>query len=127
MKKTLYRIQGSNGRGPFAPGFSKWWIENRADHKVLLPWFMEFNDFFPTLIGHEVAFGVACKTIEQLKRWFTKSEYRKLLKFGYHAVQIDYSRILAASDVQCVFARTKPLNKDVCVFELYKIERFENK
>ena len=124
MKRNLlYRVQDKRGRGPFAPRFSKWWVESRPDHDNLLPWFLEFPGFYPVLRKKEVAFGVACKTPEQLKRWFTRKEYEKLIGFGYQAVKIDYARIFVHSDIQCVFSRNKQLNQDVEAFDLYDIKK----
>lgn len=120
--RLLYRVQDKRGRGPFAPGFSKWWAESRDDYGNLLPWFVEFSGFWPTLKGKELAFGVACMTRQQLRRWFTQKEYKKLVGFGYQAVEIDYARILVFSDIQCVFTRKKPLNHDVKKFDLYDFE-----
>lgn len=117
--QILYRVQDKRGRGPFAPDLSKWWVKSRPDHENLLPWFLEFKGFHPVLKKKEVAFGVSCKTPTQLKRWFIRSEYEKLITLGFQSVKIDYSRILVSSDVQCVFARNKPLNQDVVPFRLY--------
>ena len=41
---TVYRVQDADGRGPFKPGFSHQWVEERADHENLLPWFNILNN-----------------------------------------------------------------------------------
>lgn len=117
-KLMVYRIQDKEGRGPWKPGFSHNWVEDREDHNNLLPWNIEFNFNSCKLFSWE-HFGCGCLTTEQLKRWFTKSEYQKLINFGYHAVEIDIDRFLASSEIQCVFARKHPLKSNVREFFLY--------
>ncbi len=117
---TVYRIQDKDGRGPWKPGFSHRWVEDREDHDNLVPWPMEFGPVHKKIFTWESA-GSGCQTIEQLRRWFTKSEYETLLSHGYRAVKMEVSRILAASDIQCVFTRSnKPLNCDFEVVSLYE-------
>lgn len=108
----IYRIQDKDGRGPWKPGFSSKWVEDREDHEKLLPWYVEFGPVHERLLFGEVG-GSGCLTLKQLRRWFTASEYETLKKFGYYAVKMEVGRILAESDIQCVFGRAKPLNKDV--------------
>lgn len=92
---AVYRIQDRDGRGPWKPGFSRRWVEDRADHDVLRPWFEEFGRVDKlAIVGF--AIGCGCRTVEQLQRWFTPSEYATLLQFGYRAVRLDVGRILAA-------------------------------
>jgi len=98
----VYRVQDAEGRGPWKPGFSQYWVEDRADLDNLPPCFIDLGTV------HEKAFswesvGCGCRTLEQLRRWFTESEYRTLIRYGYAAVCIRPSRILAESSIQCVF------------------------
>ena len=123
MPELIYRVQGMDGRGPFKPGFSKKWIEDRPDHDNLLPWMVEFGAVHKMACTWE-NIGCGCLTIEQLRRWFTRTEYEKLLDYGYVAVKMQPSRILARSDIQCVFTRAVPLRHDVQPFMLYdEVER----
>ena len=115
---AIYRVQDKEGRGPWRPGFSHKWVEDREDHDNLVPWLYEFGRVDQTAI-YGMAIGCGCLTLEQLRRWFTESEYRKLQRYGYHAVRIKVGRVLAASDIQCVFERAKPLRYDVERVELY--------
>ena len=115
---TIYRIQDKDGRGPWKPGFSKKWVEVREDHDNLPSWFFEFGPVHKTAFTWE-SVGSGCLTIDQLRRWFTESEYKTLLRHGYNAVKMGASRILASSNIQCVFTRNKPLNVDCDVFNLY--------
>jgi hypothetical protein len=117
--EIIYRIQDKDGRGPWKPGFSHKWVETRPDHDNLIPWMYEFGPVHERACTWE-HIGCGCLTIEQLRRWFTESEYRKLLGYGYISVKIKPGRILASNNTQCVFARTIPLKKDIEVFSLYE-------
>lgn len=115
----VFRIQDSDGRGPWKPGVSRKWVEDRDDHDNLPPWYYEFGPVHKKAFTWE-SVGSACQTIDQLRRWFTPSEYKKLLNLGYQAVKIEASRILAESSIQCVFTvSNKPLNKDFEIVDLY--------
>lgn len=94
---VIFRIQDKNGRGPWKPGFSHSWVDIRKDHSNLLPWYEEFGRVDKkALFG--MALGSGCRTIGQLKRWFTQSEYTKLKKYGYQAVKMKVGSILADSE-----------------------------
>ena len=120
MTNLVYRIQDNEGRGPWKPGFSKCWVEPRSDHEKLIPWYMEFG-LVHLSASHGMHFGCGCTSIDQLKRWFSPTEYHRLVEFGYHAVHMKVGRILARSNIQCVFERAAPLHKDVSPFELYEV------
>jgi len=114
----IYRIQDKEGRGPWKAGFSHQWVETREDHDNLLPAYIDFES--PHLKVKKGNYsGVGCRSKEQLKRWFTESEYKKLVSFGYESVIIKVDNIIAESDIQLVFERSKPLNKNTKYFELY--------
>jgi len=115
---TIYRIQDLNGRGPFKPGFSQKWVQSRPDHENLIPYFEQFGPVHERILIGAYS-GCGCQTLNQLRRWFSKKEYRKLKKFGYHAVKIDANRIIAKSDIQCVFVRAIPLNESIEIIKLY--------
>jgi len=116
---TIYRVQDRHGRGPWKPGFSHRWVEDRTDHNNLLSWVMEFGRVDQNLLTGESS-GSGCRTIDQLRRWFTESEYETLKKYGYRAVKMTVNRVLAESDIQLFFGRAKRLKKDVVPFCLYK-------
>lgn len=118
MNQIIYRIQDENGRGPFKPGFSKNWIQEREDHFNLVPWIYEFGPVHEDVMSHEVS-GCGCKTIDQLKRWFNEDEYKTLLGYGYKSVKMSVDRVLAESNIQVFFANSRPLQEGVEVFELY--------
>lgn len=106
---SVFRFQDSDGRGPFRPGFSKYWIDD--DGPCLLPPYTE--EFGVAIVGAmhatKMHCGCGCRTLEQLNKWFTPSEQRKLRNFGYSIVSIDIDRVIAESENQVVFARRKPL------------------
>ncbi len=115
---VVFRIQDGEGRGPWKPGFSHRWVEYREDHRNLVPWFVEFGNVHLTALDGE-HIGSACRTLDQLRRWFTPSEYATLQVYGYRAVRMEVGRLLAESAKQVLFGRAKPLNSDVIGVELY--------
>ena len=118
---TIYRVQDADGRGPWKPGFPDTWVEPRQDHENLLPFFCEFGMVHRKALDHE-HLGVGCLTVRQLQRWFTPTEFIALRNHGYAAVRIEADRILAQSDVQCVFANLRPLAEGAITFDLYEPE-----
>ena len=117
MRVAVLRVQDGEGRGPWKPGFSYTWAEERADLDNLLPWYMEFGQVH--LVRREGEhFGCGCMTVAQLRRWFTPGEYAFLVAHGYRAVRLEGCRVLAESAIQCVFARWANLRHAV-EFDLY--------
>lgn len=115
---TIFRIQDRYGRGPWKPGFSKVWVQDRPDHDLLRPWYEQFGWVNRIAItGMHV--GCGCRTVDTLRRWFTRDEYAKLLGHGYHAVELDVGRILGESAIQVVFERARPLREAARPFDLY--------
>lgn len=117
---AVFRVQDKDGRGPWKPGFSQRWVEDRPEEEyaALVPWPMQFGDVLRrSIVG--MSLGCGCRSLEQLRRWFTPTEYATLRRFGYCAVKMEAGRILAESDIQCVFERAKPLRDDVEPVELY--------
>lgn len=111
---TVFRVQDAEGRGPWRPGFSDSWVEDRqkTEYAALKPIMLEFPDLLEKLKpGFHV--GVGCTSLEKLRRWITKSEWATLRKFGFRCYAIEPDRIVAESDIQCVFESSKPLRKHV--------------
>ena len=116
----VFRVQDKDERGPWKPGFSKRWIEDRPEEEyaALVPWPLQFGDVRRrSIVG--MSLGCGCRTLEQIRRWFTPTEYATLRRLGYCAVKMEVGRILAESDIQCVFERSKPLREDVVPVDLY--------
>ena len=98
----IYRIQDKTGRGPFRPGFTIKWIEGREDMGNLEPWFTEWPEFnVQEEMNVDEHCGCGCMTLEQLRRWFTETEYNKLRTLGFRAVKMNVDRILRSSE-KCV-------------------------
>jgi hypothetical protein len=117
-KTVVYRVQDSDGRGPFKPGFSGSWIDaDIGDRDNLRAWPLEFGDGIVNqvrlLVAHGYHCGCACRDIETIKRWFTAAELERLKVLGYSIVKMRVDRILAESKDQLVFAREIPLRKHV--------------
>lgn len=112
MMRVL-RVQDSNGRGPFRPGVSKKWLgDTSALRLCALPsWMEEFGwDLIERFGLPGEHFGCAVRTKDQIKKWFSIEEQKKLSKLKYKIVSIDIDRVLAESEIQLVFARKKPLS-----------------
>lgn len=119
---TVYRIQDKDGRGPFKPGFSKRWLdpEPKPNEELLVPWPIQFPDvLFRIQVFHVVYCGCACMSPEQLRMWFSQSEFKRLKRFGYQSVTLEVDEVLGQSEVQLVFRRIKPIRLDTQPFELY--------
>lgn len=117
----VFRIHDAAGRGPWRPGFSHLWVKSRSDLENLIPWPVQFDapKILYQMVKSRKHAGCACRTIEQLRRWFMPEEYETLLKYGYEAVIIRVDQVLAESDIQLVFLRDRPLNDGGSVFDLY--------
>lgn len=117
---VVFRVQDKDGRGPWKPGFSQRWVEDRPEEEwaALVPWQMQFGNVLRRSIV-DISRGSGCRSLEQLRRWFTPTEYATLRSFGYSAVKMEVGRILAESDIQCVFERAKPLRDGAEPVELY--------
>lgn len=118
MSEWVYRVQDLAGRGPFKPGFSrKWADQDFAPGIVPLPTFMEeFGvDIIERLGQDGEHFGSAVRTLEQINKWFSSTERRKLNRLGYRLVKMEADRILAESKNQLLIARKRPFHRDILV------------
>lgn len=119
MSEIIYRVQDKAGRGPFRPGFSRKWVELRdSDEKERRPCFEEFGKTAIIKVKIETTLGMncgcGCRTLEQLRKWFSDSEMAKLrFVFGYFEVEMQVDKVIAESQYQLIFARRAPLNKNV--------------
>jgi len=116
----IYRVQDKDGRGPWRPGLSIKWVEDRPDHDNLKPYMMEWPEFNAHAeINNDEHCGCGCTTVEQLRRWFTETEYNRLRILGFKAVKMNADRILRSSEKQTVFTRKRALRKGATVISLY--------
>lgn len=108
---TLYRVQDAEGRGPFRPGFSRSW---RDEHGPSLPPIYDelgiAFDKLRTLVPFGMAAGCACRSMEELRRWFSRAELRRLARHGYSVVAFEPDHILAETPTQVLFAMRAPLS-----------------
>ena len=119
MKRTvIYRVQDKDGRGPFKPDFSSKWATWREDLKNLMPWFTELGPIHLGAFSWEEV-GCGCRTIKQLRRWFTEKEYKILQQYGYEAIELKAVRILGESKTQILFTKKEPLNINTRPIDLY--------
>lgn len=114
---TVYRIQDKAGRGPYKPGFSHTWVDQDNDG-ANCPSEFSFEQVHELIeVAHDKGFGVefgyGFRTMQQLEKWFTESERTKLWLLGYSIVEMEVDVILAETETQLLFARKKPLNRDV--------------
>lgn len=114
----IYRVQDREGRGPWRPGFSDTWVIHRPDHENLRPSYLEM----PTALnkrtpGYNV--GCGCISLDDLRRWFIREEYAKLILAGYACVQFYGGAFLGESETQCLFERRKPLSEHDWLVSLY--------
>ena len=110
MGEVVYRIQDGAGRGPYRPGTSHLWTDD--DHWRNPPFYTELgwqSAEISTKFKHGENGGCGFRSIEQLNRWFSPAEQRKLAERGYVIVQMTADRIVAETRTQVVFARKRPL------------------
>lgn len=112
----LWRIEDSEGRGPFRPGLSVQWRDGEGnDFKA--PWqeaglsVAEFQNLFSSRSAKR---GVACRSREQLQEWFSRSERRRLKRLGFREVEIDGADVLLETPTQVVFEVPLPSPPQPC-------------
>ena len=112
---TFYRVQSADGRGPFQPGITLQWSEDREDKKNLRTWLEEMPGALSKRTdGLNMCCG--CLTLDQLRRWFTESEYRKLIALGFYAVKVT-GCLVEKSETQALFETIGPASGEP--FDLY--------
>jgi hypothetical protein len=119
--KRIYRIQDADGRGPYKPGFSHVWCDSFG-----LPPPRTWMEEFPGLhkrMNEDMHYGAGGNSIEQVRKWFTPTEYCRLLILGYRLVSMEVDHVMAESRNQLVFKRAKPLKEDIEFHDLYTTER----
>ena len=115
----VYRVQDNRGRGPFVPGFSSSWVEARVDLELLPPFYVEFGAEILNSMAKPRNYAVACRTKDQLRRWFIEAEMARLENHGYSAVEIKIDEIVAESGIQMVVSREKDFGDEAKQIKLY--------
>ena len=115
---VVYRVQDSEGRGLGVQALvaDGWRIDQTT--RTCRRGCLRLDPYIAARQSGE-HIGSACETLGQLQRWFTESEYRTLLGFGYRCVSIGGARILGRSNTQCVIACAKPLREIAATVDLY--------
>lgn len=115
MKTIIYRVQDKDGRGPFRPGFSQYWLDADIGDRSRLPcWGEEFGyDLIHKQYKERHHYGSGVTNLDVLAVWFTKAELIRLATLRFFVVAMKVDRILAESTIQVVFERSRPLAKDV--------------
>ena len=116
MKTTVYRIQDSEGRGPFKPGMSiKWLDENRT---FLPDAQISEQRWIKKIADPELHLAYVCTSIEQMKQWISKTEYARLVSLGYRFVKIEVDQIWQL-DGQAIAGRKRQYRKQAEIIKLY--------
>lgn len=103
----IYRIEDDAGRGPFKPGFSHVWRSPRGKD-FPPPWeeaALSLGEFQKLFSEHGFQGGCGCRSLAQLKEWFTLTERLRLRKLGYKVVSFEPDRILLETPTQVIFER----------------------
>ena len=106
----LFRIQDSEGRGPYRPGFSKQWADK--DGPICAPWWIELGISLQAamaMLPRGMFNGSAFDSLGKLEQWFTPSELEKLGKFNFNIVRFRPDKLIAETPTQVVFAQSYPL------------------
>ena len=108
MSERIYRVQhGWDGRGPWSQGFSSVWTD--PERTGLPP---TFQQEFPKLkLKPNVYHGCGCRTLDQLRKWFSAYEATALASLGFHIALLKPHEVIAESENQLVFTRLRPLRE----------------
>lgn len=106
----VFRIQDAEGRGPFKPGFSKYWIDADPPSGDMPDLMTAFGNDWLCDIPPLMYAGTACRSVETLLRWFSPLERERLKEMGYSVVSLRADRIIRENDDQLIFARHFPHN-----------------
>ena len=107
----LYRLQDADGRGPFRPGFSHLWVDENNPNNMP-PIFQELGmppHEMAKIIPPDMHCGCACKSAEELHKWFNRNERKRLSRFGSSIVEFEPDVIIADLPSQVLFGMRQPL------------------
>jgi hypothetical protein len=112
----VYRVQDDDGRGPWRPGLSRYWIDEASDFAARpLETAVDLLRRAGVTLAPGWHYGCACRSMEALLRWFTEVELGRLSRMGFALVRLDADRVVVESELQVVFARRRPLRVGVTV------------
>jgi len=110
MARWLYRVQDADGRGPYRPGFTRYWQNDNG--LICLPWWEELGITLAQAVAslpEGMHSGCAFDSMSALARWFTDVERLRLDAFGYRVVRFKPDKIIFTTPTQVVFANRAPL------------------
>ncbi len=108
----LVRVQDSEGRGPWRPGFSESWTsESRVT--FFPPIYSELGAVrFKRIVDRAHADGlhIGCAvSLRRLHEWFADDEREALIGFGFRLVSADGCKQLATTQSQRLIGSPRPL------------------
>lgn len=104
----VYRVQDRHGRGPYnAPDAPKWVLRHNGDPRRPGPWSDKKLARYGNIKDDDF-FGFA--SVNQLLKWFTKTELKLLHHAGFNVVRID-GEIVARSSHQVLFRHKEGAKK----------------
>ena len=110
----IYRVQATDGRGPWRPGFSHKWIEADASAGRLTETVMDLMPIEQIrALPDDQHYGCGCRSLDVLLSWFTPRERVLLFILGYRIVELQVDAVLAESSSQVFFSRQRPLTEGV--------------
>ena len=109
----LCRVQAADGRGPWRPGLSKYWIDEDSDQPLQPDLITAFGLDWKKKIPSGWHAGCACRSFDGLFAWFTPTERRRLEGIGYQPISFMADIIIAENKDQVVFARRLPLHREI--------------
>ena len=110
----IWRIQDAEGRGPFKPGMTTRWLRDEPDER-LLPVYADIPDLSERIakarrrMNGELYAGVACRSVEQLSRWFDERERQALIRLGYQCADASQCFVIGEGKSQIVIGWHLPL------------------
>lgn len=106
-----YRVQANDGRGPWRPGWSQFWIDGDAPTDRLVE---SLLDLLPVdvicALPATMHYGSACRSLESLMCWFTPIERDRLHRLGFYPVRLNVDAVIVESQWQLVIGRRRPFD-----------------
>lgn len=111
----VYRVQAADGRGPWRPGLSRYWVDKESDRPLPIDVITAFGLDWRERIPLRWHVGCACRTMDGLMEWFTPRERGNLDCMGYKPVSLVADRIIAENADQVIFVRRDPLTRAIAL------------
>jgi len=109
--QMVFRIQDSEGRGPYRPGFSNCWTDPNGPDTP--PWWVELGkpleEALKGMSDPSMHYGCGFDSLAQMHSWFTARELRTLNRLDFRLIKFEPSLIVAHTPRQVVFGHRAPL------------------